>query len=110
MVIMPTTIRHMHRAVVDRLADTRWLRGRSGPDASWAHYAHHARAGRRAGERHAATSAAAHTGAQRLHARARQRPRAPRVLARWQTTIARLLGQSTVGSPETSASPEGQGR
>jgi hypothetical protein len=107
---MPTTIRHMHRAVVDRLADTRWLRGRSGPDASWAHYEHHARARRRAGERHAATATAARTRAQRLHARAQERPGPPRVLVRWQTTIARLLGQSTVSTPETSAPPEGRGR
>lgn len=87
---MRTTIRQMHRAMVDRLADTRWLRGRSGPDASWTHYEHHVRARQRADR------IAAHG--------------PPRVLARWQTTIARLLGQSTVSSPKTSTPPEGQGR
>jgi hypothetical protein len=68
---MRTRIRHVHRAAVDRLADTRWLharrrtRGQSGP---------------------------------------------PRVLARWQTAIARLLGQSTVSAPKATTPPEGQGR
>jgi len=108
---MLTTIRHMHRALVDRLAGTRWLRGRSGPDASWAHYEHHARARRRAQDRHAANAEAARARAQRLHGRAQSRAQAgPRVLARWQTAIARLLGQPTVSAPKISTPPEGQGR
>jgi hypothetical protein len=85
---MRATIRQMHRAVVDRLADTRWLRDRAGARASWAHYEQHARARVRA---------------QRL---AEHGP--PRVLPRWQTGIARLLGQSTVSTPKASAPPEGQ--
>jgi hypothetical protein len=87
---MRTTIRQMHRAMVDRLADTRWLRGRAGAQASWTHYERHARARNRA---------------QRLAANG-----PPRVLARWQTAIARLLGQSTVTTPEMGTPPEGQGR
>jgi hypothetical protein len=87
---MRTTIRQMHRATVDRLADTRWLRGRAGSQASWTHYEHHARARRRA---------------ERL---AENGP--PRVLARWQTTIARLLGQPAVSTPKRGTPPEGQGR
>ena len=109
---MLTTIRNMHRAVVDRLADTRWLRGRSGADASWAHYEHHARARRRAEDRHAATANAARARARRLHERARNRAQQgpPRVLARWQTAIARLLGQSTISAPKMNTPPEGRGR
>jgi hypothetical protein len=87
---MVSTIRRTHRAMVDQLADTRWLRGRAGPDASWVHYERHARARARA---------------QRL---AEHGP--PRVLARWQTTIARLLGPSTVSAPKVSTPPEGQGQ
>ena len=87
---MPTMIRRVHRVLVDRLADTRWLRGRAGREASWVHYERHSRARARA---------------QRL---AKAGP--PRVLPRWQTAIARLLGRSTVSAPKAGPPLEGQGR
>jgi hypothetical protein len=103
---MLTTIRRMHRMLVDRLAQTRWLRDRAGANAAWAHYEHHARAWQRASRRHADTRHAAAARAERLHAGAAERSRRiakhgpPRVLPRWQETIARLIGQSTVHAPQ----------
>jgi hypothetical protein len=51
---MLTTIRRLHRIVVNRLAETSWLRDRAGANASWAHYERHAKAWRRAQDRHRA--------------------------------------------------------
>jgi hypothetical protein len=50
---MLTTIRRLHRIIVDRLAETSWLRDRAGAKAKWVHYERHARAARRAQDRHA---------------------------------------------------------
>jgi hypothetical protein len=78
-----STIGLWHRMLVDRIAESRWLRGRSGKDASWFHYEHHARAGNAATERHARARAraerlAAHHGA-------------PRLLRGWQAAIGQLM-------------------
>lgn len=54
---MLMTIRRLHRMLVDRLAETTWQRGRSGQDASWAHYERRARAWRLAQDRHATARA-----------------------------------------------------
>jgi hypothetical protein len=62
---MLTTIRRLHRMLVDRLAETRWLKGRSGANARWAHYERHARARRAAEDRHARVAAAARHNAHR---------------------------------------------
>jgi hypothetical protein len=70
---MLTTIKRLHRVLVDRLAGTRWLRDRAGPDARWAHYERHAAAWQRASDRHAATRTNAAHRADRWHARARDR-------------------------------------
>jgi hypothetical protein len=50
---MASTIRLWHRILVDRIGESRWLRGRSGKDAAWAHYEHHAKAAASAAARHA---------------------------------------------------------
>jgi hypothetical protein len=103
---MLTTIRRMHRMLVDRLAQTRWLRDRAGANAAWAHYEQHARAWRRTTQRHANAGQAARARADRLHTRAADRARRiarhgpPRVLPRWQAAVARLIGQSTVHAPQ----------
>jgi hypothetical protein len=61
---MLITIRRLHRILVDRIADTRWLRDRAGASASWAHYERHARAWRTA-HRHAGAARGLHTGRHR---------------------------------------------
>jgi hypothetical protein len=94
--------------MVDRLADTRWLRGRAGAQASWAHYEHHVRARQRADRNAARGAAVLERARQRSQRLAQHGP--PRVLPRWQTTIARMLGQSTVSTPSVSTPPEGEGR
>jgi hypothetical protein len=75
---MLTTIKRLHRALVDRLADTRWLRDRAGANARWMHYERHAGAWRRASDRHAATGARASARADRWQARTRERHAASR--------------------------------
>jgi hypothetical protein len=76
---MLTTINRLHRVLVDRLAETRWLRSRAGANASWVHYERHAKAWRRASDRHAAArarasaAARASAGANEWNARNRQR-------------------------------------
>lgn len=75
---MLTTIKRLHRVVVDRLAETRWLRDRAGTKARWVHYEQHARAWLRASDRHAATGARASARADRWHARPRERHAASR--------------------------------
>jgi hypothetical protein len=66
---MLRAIRRLHRILVDRLAETRWLRGRAGANATWVHYERHARAWRNAQDRHAR----ARRRAQDRHARGRAR-------------------------------------
>jgi len=101
-ITMSGTIRLWHRVLVDRIAESRWLRGRSGKDAAWAHYERHARAAASAAARHARTAATARVRAadwqargksahQRLsqHGAASDGP--PRVLPRWQAAIGRLV-------------------
>jgi hypothetical protein len=56
---MLRTIKRLHRLLVDRIAETRWLRNRAGADATWAHYERHARVWLRTRERHAAARARA---------------------------------------------------
>jgi hypothetical protein len=79
---MATTIQRLHRILVDRLAETRWLKGRAGGNAAWAHY-----------ERHARADAAARARASELHSRASARAgrlatrRPPVVLRRLQAAI-----------------------
>jgi len=103
---MLTRMQRLHRAVVDRLSENRWLRGRSGANAAWTHYEHHARVWRKTAERHAAAKASAHGRAEAMHAKGRDtamriaRHGPPRVLPRWQEAIARLIGTSTVHSPQ----------
>jgi hypothetical protein len=76
------TVRLWHRILVDRIAESRWLRGRSGRDAAWFHYERHARV--------AARTAAGHAGAQsRAQRLAEHEP--PRILVRWQEAIGRLM-------------------
>jgi hypothetical protein len=78
-----STIGLWHRMLVDRIAESRWLRDRSGMDAGWFHYERHARAGNAATERHA-----------RARARAEQlaaHHSSPRVLRGWQAAIGRLM-------------------
>jgi len=82
--------RRLHRMVVDRIAGTRWLRDRAGANAKWVHYEHHARAGNRSADRHASAGETARQRAVRGPAR---------TLPRWQATIARLIGRSTVRTP-----------
>lgn len=94
---MLTTIRRLHRILVDRLAETKWLKNRAGANASWAHYERHARARRRADERHAA----ARQRAKERHASGRARAaavrarhdRLPRIAARYQAAIGRIVGR-----------------
>jgi hypothetical protein len=76
---MLTTIRQLHRMLVDRMAER--LPGRAGPERSWAHYEHHARASARTHHLHARAGNRAERLAQRG---------APRVLTSWQDRIARL--------------------
>jgi hypothetical protein len=96
---MTKTIRHWHRLLVRRIADSRWLAGRAGADAAWAHYERHARAWRRSAERHAAARSGAAARAARLHDRRRARRQAgrpeDRILPGWQSAIARFLGADT---------------
>ena len=95
---MLTAIRGLHRVAVDRIADMRWLRGRSGANAAWAHYERHARAWAAAAERHDVARTTARTKAAERHARVRvqaqqlARRGAPRVLLRWQAAIGRMVG------------------
>ncbi len=108
---MLTTIRRLHRTLVDRLAETRWLKEKAGARAPWAHYERHARAWARSAQRHARVRARASARADTMHASARARAQRlahhgpPRVLPRWQAAIARLIGSSTVHTPR-----EGSGR
>jgi hypothetical protein len=76
--------------LVDRIAGTRWLQERAGPNASWTHYEQHARTWKRTADRHAG---ARETG-QRISARG-----PARTLPRWQAAIARLIGRSTIRTP-----------
>jgi len=100
-----TGIRRLHRTLVDRLAETRWLKDRAGARARWVHYERHARAWNRSAERHARAQQRARTGAQTLHTGGHARAQRwahhgePRVLPRWQAAIARLIGNSTVRAP-----------
>ena len=102
---MLTTIRRLHRILVDRLAESRWLKDKAGARAKWAHYERHASASQHNAERHARARLRARTGADRMHAGARVRAQRwahhgpPRVLPRWQAAIARLIGNSTVHAP-----------
>jgi hypothetical protein len=66
---MLSTIKRLHRVLVNRIAETRWLRGRAGENAPWAHYERHARAWLRASERHAAARAQASARAGKWSAR-----------------------------------------
>jgi antibiotic biosynthesis monooxygenase (ABM) superfamily enzyme len=102
---MLTAIRRLHRNLVDRLADTRWLKDKAGARAVWAHYERHAKAWNSNAERHARVRQQATARADALHARARARAQrwaqhgAPRTLPRWQAAIARVIGNSTVHGP-----------
>lgn len=87
---MLTTIRRLHRILVDRLAETSWLRDRAGGRTAWWHYEHHARVWRRAAERHAS----ARDRAAAVRAR-HQRP--PRVAAGYQAAIGRITGHHRTG-------------
>ena len=78
------TIRLWHRILVDRIAESRWLRGRK--DAAWAHYERHARAAASAAARHARNAAQ-----QRLSQRGTAHQRQARILPRWQAAVGRLL-------------------
>jgi hypothetical protein len=103
---MLTTIRRMHRMLVDRVAEMPWLRDRAGANAVWAHYEQQAKAWRRTTERHANARQAARDRADRLHTHAAERAERvakhgpPRVFPRWQAAVARLIGQSTVHAPQ----------
>jgi hypothetical protein len=68
---MVSTIRRLFRVLVDRLAETKWLRDKAGANSKWWHYEHHARAANRAAERHAKARARA-----RANARANRSGRA----------------------------------
>jgi hypothetical protein len=88
---MAMMIRRLHRVIVDRIAETPWLRDRSGANAAWAHYERHAKAWNRAQTRHAA----ARERAQRLAAQGSERGHShkpPRFLRHWQEAIGRLFG------------------
>jgi len=76
------SVRLWHRILVDGIAESRWLRGRSGKDAAWFHYERHARASSQAADRHAR----ARTRAQRLASHGSHR-----VLRRWQAAIERVM-------------------
>jgi len=94
---MTNTLARWHRLLVDRIAGSRWLRGRAGADAKWAHYERHARAWNASAQRHAAARDRARARASSLHARSRARAEQlashgePRVLVRWQATLGRIL-------------------
>ena len=102
---MLTAIRRLHRILVDRLADSRWLKDRAGTSASWAHYERHAKTWADTAERHAQAREHAAARAAALHGRARARAQRwarhgpPRVLPRWQAALARAIGNSTVHAP-----------
>jgi hypothetical protein len=87
---MNETIRACHRAIVDRIADTAWVRRQSGTDQRWAHYERHAAARGRAGARH-------EQGRQRAGRLARRGE--PRVLRGWQDSIARRTGAARGDGP-----------
>ena len=95
---MLTAIRRLHRVAVDRIADMRWLRVRSGVNAVWPNYERHARAWAASAERHASARTSARTNAAERHARARVRAQQfarlgrPHVLIRWQAAIGRMVG------------------
>jgi hypothetical protein len=101
---MLTTIHRLHRVAVDRIAELRWLRGRSGANAAWAHYERHAGAWAAAAKRHAVARTSARTRAAERHARARAlahqfaRRGSPHVLLRWQAAIGRIVG-ATAADP-----------
>jgi len=86
---MLITTRRLHRILVDRLAETRWLRDRAGAGASWAHYEWHARVARSAQQRHARARAGATAVRKRHHA---DQHRPPRLAVKYQTAIARIVG------------------
>jgi hypothetical protein len=98
--VMTNTIARWHRLVVDRIAGTRWLRGRAGAQAKWAHYERHARAWNASAQRHAAARdrARARAGSLHEHTRARAEQLAshgePRVVAGWQATLGRIFGST----------------
>jgi hypothetical protein len=56
---MMSTIRRLHRMLVDRLAETSWLRDKAGANSKWWHYEHHARAANKAAANHANAKATA---------------------------------------------------
>jgi hypothetical protein len=85
---MLTTIRRLHRILVDRLAETSRLRDRSGAKSSWAHYERHAKVRRRTDEWHARA---------RQHAQDRHRRKRARVAARYQAAIGRIIGRRSDG-------------
>jgi len=103
---MLTAIQRLHRVAVDRIAEMRWLRGRVGPNAAWAHYERHARVWAATAERNAAARTSARTKAAERHARARARAQQfarrgpPRVLPRWQAAIGRAVG-ATAADPRS---------
>jgi hypothetical protein len=98
---MVNTVRQWHRRLVDRLAESRWLRGRSGANAKWAHYERHARAWNASAKRHAAHREQARARAERLHRRSSdkaQQPAShghPRVLVGWQARLAQIFRPTT---------------
>jgi hypothetical protein len=94
---MLTTIRRLHRVLVDRLAETSWLRDRAGAKAPWAHYERHAGARRRAAGWHATARrrAAERHARGRARASAGQAPqqRPVRVASRYQAAIGRIVAR-----------------
>jgi hypothetical protein len=114
---MASTVRLWHRILVDHIAESRWLRARSGKDAAWLHYERHARAAAAAAARHARAAATARNRAAdwsargtAMHERLSQHGPAnhgpanhgpanhgaanhgpARILPRWQATVGRLL-------------------
>ena len=98
---MLTTIRRLHRALVDRLAETSWLRDRAGAKASWAHYERHAKARRRTDKWHATARQRAQErhgkGPARAAAVRARHDRAPRVAARYQAAIGRIVSRHPGG-------------
>jgi hypothetical protein len=93
---MASMIQRLHRVLVDRIAETPWLRGRSGARAAWAHYERHARAWTASADRHAAARSNARARARALHDRSRERAQRlashgqARLLPRWQAAIGRV--------------------
>ena len=98
---MLTTIRRLHRTLVDRLAERSWLKDRAGAKARWAHYERHARAWRRADERHTTARQRARARHSRASGRASavqaRHDRPPRVAARYQAAIGRIVGRGSAG-------------